>query len=148
MHYPQVYWTPSRTITVCWSRSRSVWRTIWSKRGYFSLGSTSSLTMSCLKSYHRREILRQSSPTFENALMPFPGTCLHIICMYIISPFNIQSFLFPSLEFGTTPSPEPGAPPIITNDILSMVSPEKEIVPLQKVRYKSHEQREHLPAHR
>lgn len=85
-HYLQVYWTHSRTITVCWSRFRSVWRTIWSKRDYFSLGSTFSLMMSCLKSFHRRETLRQSSPTFENASMPFPGTwkciciCICIIC--------------------------------------------------------------------
>lgn len=37
------------------------------------------------------------------------------------------------LEFGTAPSHEPGAPPVITNDILSMISPEGESVPLQKV---------------
>ena len=37
------------------------------------------------------------------------------------------------LEFGTTPSAEPGAPPVITNDILAMISPEGENVPLLKV---------------
>ena len=37
------------------------------------------------------------------------------------------------LEFGTTPATEPGAPPTITNDILAMISPEKENVVLQKV---------------
>lgn len=37
------------------------------------------------------------------------------------------------LEFGTAPSAEAGAPPVITNDILSMVSPEGESVPLLKV---------------
>lgn len=39
------------------------------------------------------------------------------------------------LEFGTAPAAEPGAPPVITNDILAMVSPEKESVPLQKVEF-------------
>lgn len=38
-----------------------------------------------------------------------------------------------SLEFGTAPSIEQGAPPVFTNDILAMISPEKEIVPLIKV---------------
>ena len=38
------------------------------------------------------------------------------------------------LEFGTAPSAEPGAPPVTTNDILSMISPEGESVPLLKVR--------------
>ena len=38
-----------------------------------------------------------------------------------------------SLEFGTSPSAEIGAPPLFTNDILSMISPEKESVPLLKV---------------
>ena len=38
-----------------------------------------------------------------------------------------------SLEFGTAPATEPGAPPIFTNDILAMISPEKETVPLLKV---------------
>ena len=37
------------------------------------------------------------------------------------------------LEFGTAPSAEPGAPPVITNDILAMISPEGESVPLLKV---------------
>lgn len=37
------------------------------------------------------------------------------------------------LEFGTAPSAEPGAPPVVTNDILAMVSPERESVPLLKV---------------
>jgi dynein heavy chain len=37
-----------------------------------------------------------------------------------------------SLEFGTSPSTEVGAPPVFTNDILSMISPEKESVPLLK----------------
>ena len=39
------------------------------------------------------------------------------------------------LEFGTAPSAEPGAPPVTTNDILAMVSPESESVPLLKVSY-------------
>lgn len=98
-HYLQVYWTHSRTITVCWSRFRSVWRTIWSKRDYFSLGSTFSLMMSCLKSYHRRETLRQSSPTFENASMPFLGTwkciCICITCTCIPPILSIpQSWIW------------------------------------------------------
>ena len=38
-----------------------------------------------------------------------------------------------SLEFGTAPATEPGAPPVFTNDILAMISPEKESVPLLKV---------------
>ena len=42
-------------------------------------------------------------------------------------------FLSSSLEFGKGPPPEPGAPPSITNDILAMISPEKESVTLQKV---------------
>lgn len=37
------------------------------------------------------------------------------------------------MEFGTAPSAEPGAPPVVTNDILAMVSPERESVPLLKV---------------
>lgn len=57
----------------------------------------------------------------------------NLVCTINCGKENQSDYLLPSLEFGTTPSPEPGAPPIITNDILSMVSPEKEIVPLQKV---------------
>lgn len=41
--------------------------------------------------------------------------------------------VFYSLEFGTAPATEPGAPPVLTNDILAMISPEKENVPLMKV---------------
>ena len=47
--------------------------------------------------------------------------------------FTETWFHFFSLEFGTAPAAEPGAPPIVTNDILAMISPEKESVPLLKV---------------
>ena len=47
--------------------------------------------------------------------------------------YSTQKFSYFSLEFGTSPSTEVGAPPVFTNDILSMISPEKESVPLLKV---------------
>ena len=37
------------------------------------------------------------------------------------------------LDFGTAPPTEPGGPEVKTNDILAMLSPEGERVPLQKV---------------
>ncbi len=48
--------------------------------------------------------------------------------------YFIWAVSYSSLEFGTIPSAEPGAPPTVTNDILAMISPEKESVTLQKVR--------------
>lgn len=56
-----------------------------------------------------------------------------------LDPSIILLLILPSplpgrLEFGTTPSSEPGAPPIVTNDIMAMISPEREKVPLLKVR--------------
>lgn len=55
-------------------------------------------------------------------------------CTYMYV-FMCNSCILLRLEFGTAPASEPGALPTVTNDILSMVSPEKEVLPLQKVRY-------------
>lgn len=61
---------------------------------------------------------------------------MHIIVHYIlltIVMYFVHACTYYSLEFGTVPSTEPGAAPIYTNDVLAMVSPEKESVPLLKV---------------
>lgn len=41
--------------------------------------------------------------------------------------------LVTSLEFGKAPPTEKGGPEVFTSEILAMVSPEREKVPLQKV---------------
>lgn len=53
--------------------------------------------------------------------------------MYCNLCIQIKMSFFIRLEFGTAPSAEAGAPPITTNDILAMISPEGESVPLLKV---------------
>ena len=45
------------------------------------------------------------------------------------------SFSYQRLEFGKGPPAEPNGLPTVTNDILAMLSPEQEKVPLQKVLY-------------
>ena len=69
----QVCWTRSRTTTVFWSRSRSVWRTTWSRRDSSSHGSTSSPTTSSWRYSHRPGTPRPSSLTSASASMPLPG---------------------------------------------------------------------------
>ncbi len=66
------------------------------------------------------------TPSLPPFLYPSPSSSTH----FVLPP----SLLY-SLEFGTGPPPEPGAPPTITNEILAMISPEKEKVLLQKVRH-------------
>lgn len=64
--------------------------------------------------------------------------CLLLMCVFEALLYTLHSCLLTllilcSLEFGTIPTAERGAPPVFTNDILAMVSPEKESVPLIKV---------------
>ena len=42
------------------------------------------------------------------------------------------------LEFAKGPPAEPGGPPVFTSEILAMLSPEQEKVPLQKVTTDTH----------
>ena len=48
--------------------------------------------------------------------------------------FLLTFFPYCRLEFDKGPPAVPGGPPVATNEILAMLSPENERVPLQKVR--------------
>ena len=48
--------------------------------------------------------------------------------------FMALTSIYVRLDFGKGPAVEPGGPPVVTNEILAMISPEQERVPLQKVR--------------
>ena len=58
---------------------------------------------------------------------------IHHYYLYISLIFSLLLIFSQRLEFGKGPPSEPDGPPTVTNDILAILSPEQERVPLQKV---------------
>ena len=83
--------------------------------------------MNCWRYCRRHGILKLSSLILENVLMLLPCMFLYITLYYVMLCIN---YCYCRLEFGST---EVNGEEVKTNDILAMLSPEKEKVPLQKV---------------
>ena len=75
----------------------------------------------------RHGILKLFNLILENVLMLLPCMFLYITLYYVMLCIN---YCYCRLEFGST---EVNGEEVKTNDILAMLSPEKEKVPLQKV---------------